>query len=98
MQRDAWILLDENQWTTEWSKVVSLASVEPILSETRRTRSGATYASSNIYSSLEGIHILAISNIIKRPVIVLTDNFVHDLKGQALAPNNIGGKISILLN
>lgn len=96
LQGNAWVLLEENQWSSEWSKVVSMTSIEPIHSETRRTRSGATYASSNTYSSLEGIHISAISNLIKRPVIVVTDDIIHDLRGRALAPNNLGGRFYIL--
>ena len=43
------------------------------------------------YSPLEDIHIFALSNILARPIIVLSETTYHGLQGKSLQPNNISG-------
>lgn len=43
------------------------------------------------YSSLEEIHIFVIANILKRPIIVLSDPMVRSLAGHSIQPDNFGG-------
>lgn len=43
------------------------------------------------YDSLEEIHVLALSYVLRRPIIVISDNILRDINGEALAPNNFGG-------
>jgi OTU domain-containing protein 7 len=43
------------------------------------------------YDSLEEIHVLALSYVLRRPIIVVSDTILRDINGEALAPNNFGG-------
>ena len=43
------------------------------------------------YESLEEVHIFVLSNILKRPIIVLGEPVVRSIHGHSLAPNNFVG-------
>ena len=45
----------------------------------------------SIYESLEEIHIFALSHVIRRPIIVISDTILRDLHGEDLAPIFFGG-------
>ena len=87
-----WTQLSERQWEPEWANVIRMASTDPLQSETRHTRSGAAFSSVKTYSFLETVHVAAIANIVKRPIIVIADRFVLDEEGMAFSNNYIGGK------
>lgn len=42
-------------------------------------------------NSLEEIHVLAISYVLRRPIIVLCDDYLRNVHGELLAPISIGG-------
>jgi hypothetical protein len=48
-------------------------------------------ASPEYIKSLEDLHVLALSYILKKPIIVYSDKFVFDVEGQPLSPNNFQG-------
>lgn len=43
------------------------------------------------YDSLEEIHVLALSYVLRRPIIVIADIVLRDINGDALAPITFGG-------
>ncbi len=43
------------------------------------------------FECLEEIHIFVLANILRRPIIVLSEAVVRNLRGSALGPNNFGG-------
>ncbi|XP_062851965.1 tumor necrosis factor alpha-induced protein 3 isoform X2 [Trichomycterus rosablanca] len=66
-------------WDEEWEKIVAMASPA---------------ASSNglQFDSLEDIHIFVLSNILRRPIIVIADQVVRSMKsGTSFSPLNFGG-------
>ncbi|XP_022236295.1 OTU domain-containing protein 7A-like, partial [Limulus polyphemus] len=46
---------------------------------------------SNIYESLEEIHVLALAHILRRTVIIIADTTLKDVTGEPLAPIPFGG-------
>ncbi|XP_028845822.1 tumor necrosis factor alpha-induced protein 3 [Denticeps clupeoides] len=66
-------------WEEEWEKIVEMAS--PVSS-----------GSGLQFDSLEDIHIFVLSNILRRPIIVIADNMVRSMKsGTSFSPVNVGG-------
>lgn len=66
-------------WEEEWEKIVDMAS--PV-------------ANSNglQFDSLEDIHIFVLSNILRRPIIVIADQVLRSMKsGTSFSPLNVGG-------
>lgn len=43
------------------------------------------------YDSLEEIHVLALSYVLRRPIIVIADTVLRDINGEKFAPITIGG-------
>ena len=44
-----------------------------------------------IYESLEEIHIFVLAHVLRRPIIIIADTMLKDLKGQAFFPIPFGG-------
>ncbi|KAG7493007.1 hypothetical protein MATL_G00020670 [Megalops atlanticus] len=66
-------------WEEEWEKIVNMASPE----------SGRSALQ---YDSLENIHIFILSNILRRPIVVIADQVLRSLKsGSSFSPLNVGG-------
>ncbi|KAI4812734.1 hypothetical protein KUCAC02_024102 [Chaenocephalus aceratus] len=66
-------------WEDEWEKIVKMAS--PISSSNGLQ-----------FDSLEDIHIFVLSNILRRPIIVIADQVVRSMKsGSSISPLNVGG-------
>ncbi|UYV72574.1 hypothetical protein LAZ67_9003811 [Cordylochernes scorpioides] len=45
----------------------------------------------DVYEGLEEIHILALSHVLRRPVVVISHTLLMDLNGQPFAPISLGG-------
>lgn len=43
------------------------------------------------YESLEAIHVYALSNVLKRPIIVVSDTVLRNSNNEALSPIPFGG-------
>ena len=43
------------------------------------------------YRSLEEIHIFVLANLIRRPIVILSEGVIRRMDGSSLAPNDIGG-------
>ncbi|XP_019715573.1 tumor necrosis factor alpha-induced protein 3 [Hippocampus comes] len=66
-------------WEDEWDKIVKMAS--PV-----STSNGLQF------DSLEDIHIFVLSNILRRPIIVISDQVLRSMKsGSTISPLNVGG-------
>ncbi|KAL2083716.1 hypothetical protein ACEWY4_021489 [Coilia grayii] len=66
-------------WEEEWKKIVDMAS--PVSSSNGLQ-----------FDSLEDIHIFVLSNILRRPIVVIADSVVRSMKsGSSFAPLNVGG-------
>ncbi|XP_077438475.1 tumor necrosis factor alpha-induced protein 3 [Vanacampus margaritifer] len=66
-------------WEDEWEKIVKMAS--PVSSSNGLQ-----------FDSLEDIHIFVLSNILRRPIIVIADQVLRSLKsGSSISPLNVGG-------
>ncbi|XP_076142190.1 tumor necrosis factor alpha-induced protein 3 [Alosa pseudoharengus] len=66
-------------WDEEWKKIVDMAS--PVSSSNGLQ-----------FDSLEDIHIFVLSNILRRPIVVIADSVVRSMKsGSSFAPLNVGG-------
>ncbi|CAG6016645.1 tumor necrosis factor alpha-induced protein 3 isoform 1-T3 [Menidia menidia] len=66
-------------WEEEWDKIVKMAS--PVSSSNGLQ-----------FDSLEDIHIFVLSNILRRPIIVIADQVVRSMKsGSSISPLNVGG-------
>ncbi|KAK2852992.1 hypothetical protein Q7C36_008193 [Tachysurus vachellii] len=66
-------------WEEEWEKIVDMAS--PV-----------TSSNGLQFDSLEDIHIFVLSNILRRPIIVIADQVLRSMKsGSSFSPLNVGG-------
>uniref|UniRef100_A0A8C2WT06 ubiquitinyl hydrolase 1 n=1 Tax=Cyclopterus lumpus TaxID=8103 RepID=A0A8C2WT06_CYCLU len=66
-------------WEEEWEKIVKMASP-------------ASGSNGLQFDSLEDIHIFVLSNILRRPIIVIADQVVRSMKsGSSISPLNVGG-------
>lgn len=103
MNREAGLIFNETEWAKEWDEIVALASPEPrnnknsarrrsMIMERQSSLSCAESIDVNAtYDSLEEIHVLALSYVLRRPIIVISDNILRDINGEALAPITFGG-------
>lgn len=46
---------------------------------------------SEVYESLEELHVLALAHVLKRPIIVIADTVLKDVTGEPFAPIPFGG-------
>ncbi|XP_064595310.1 tumor necrosis factor alpha-induced protein 3-like [Liolophura sinensis] len=72
--------LNTRDWEEEWDAVLKLGDDTP-----------QNRPDDLPYSSLEEIHIFVIANILKRPIIVLSDPMIRSLAGHSIQPDNFGG-------
>lgn len=101
--REAGLVFSETEWAKEWEEIVALASPEPrnnkyaarrrsMILEKQSSLSCADSIDANAtYDSLEEIHVLALSYVLRRPIIVISDNILRDINGEALSPITFGG-------
>ncbi|XP_067127763.1 OTU domain-containing protein 7B-like isoform X2 [Centruroides vittatus] len=105
--KEAGLVYCEEEWSREWQSLLKLASTEPRLHpyqklsglEKSETSSGRetlesvpeNKGQSDVYESLEEIHVLALAHVLKRPIIVIADTMLKDATGQPFAPIPFGG-------
>lgn len=46
---------------------------------------------SEVYESLEELHVLALAHVLKRPIIIIADTVLKDVTGEPFAPIPFGG-------
>ena len=84
------LTFSDEEWEFEWSEIIRIAS-----NHTRRrptTDSLRRYSTLRPhYESLEEIHVYALANVLRRPIIIVADEFLRDLEGECLAPIYFGG-------
>ncbi|XP_040821174.1 tumor necrosis factor alpha-induced protein 3 [Ochotona curzoniae] len=72
---------DTRNWDDEWDSLIKMASTD-----TAVARGGLQY------HSLEEIHIFVLCNILRRPIIVISDKMLRSLEsGSNFAPLKVGG-------
>ncbi len=76
------------QWDEEWKNVVKSAEDQ---------KNSGSNPNRLPYESLEEIHIFMLSNILRRPIIVLGDTVIRGISGRTLANNNFVGMYLPLL-
>lgn len=98
LNRKAGFVYSEIEWCKEWEEIVALSSTAPRQSfqGNARRRSAAfdrnaSIDGSEIYESLEEIHVLALAHVLKRAIIVISDTVLRDMNGDAMAPISFGG-------
>lgn len=104
INKEAGLIFTEKEWAKEWDEIVALASAEPRNRKNvarRRSmvferQSSLSYPDTNesvnaTYDSLEEIHVQALSCVLRRPIIVISDIVLRDINGEALAPISFGG-------
>uniref|UniRef100_A0A0K0DEE3 ubiquitinyl hydrolase 1 n=1 Tax=Angiostrongylus cantonensis TaxID=6313 RepID=A0A0K0DEE3_ANGCA len=80
------LTLSDEEWMQEWNGIVALASPIP-----RRTDDSSSDSTDQIYESLEAVHVFALSHVLKRPIIVVSDTVLRNAKGEELSPISFGG-------
>lgn len=68
------------EWETEYEMVKQMASPE-------RSRSSANLP----YQSLEEFHIFILANILRRPILVISQDKMHSVQGVSLQPHPVSG-------
>lgn len=98
LNRKAGFVYSEIEWCKEWEEIVALSSTAPrqsFLGNARRRSAvfdrNASIDGSEIYESLEEIHVLALAHVLKRSIIVVSDTVLRDMNGDAMAPISFGG-------
>ena len=80
----------DEEWEFEWGEIIHIATNKP-----RRqpvTASLRRYSSLRLsYESLEEIHVFALAHVIRRAIIIISNNVLKDYSGQDLAPIYFGG-------
>ncbi|XP_017519435.1 tumor necrosis factor alpha-induced protein 3 isoform X2 [Manis javanica] len=72
---------DTRNWTDEWDNLIKMATTDTLVA-----RSGLQY------NSLEEIHVFVLCNILRRPIIVISDKMLRSLEsGSSFAPLKVGG-------
>ncbi|KAK0075743.1 hypothetical protein PV325_006439, partial [Microctonus aethiopoides] len=74
----------ETEWLTEWQSIVEMASANP------RSQTAMSYQSLE-EASIIFVHVLALSHVLCRPIIVIAETMLRDCEGVALAPIPFGG-------
>ncbi|OAF71223.1 hypothetical protein A3Q56_01008, partial [Intoshia linei] len=80
-------ILSESEWKLEWDNVVNLSKCEP--------KSKESYP---VYYSLEPIHVFILSNMLKRCIIVYSQEMVKDASGNDISKNSFRGIYSPYLH
>ncbi|XP_038623944.1 tumor necrosis factor alpha-induced protein 3 isoform X1 [Tachyglossus aculeatus] len=72
---------DTRNWDEEWENLVQMASADTSVSR-----------SALQYNSLEEIHIFVLANILRRPIIIISDKMLRSLEsGSNFSPLKVGG-------
>lgn len=78
------LIFSESEWAKEWNDILTLSKITPRVNE-NGTNSEQTY------ESLELIHVYALANVLKRPIVVVSDTVLKNAKGESLSPIPFGG-------
>lgn len=104
--KPAGLILCEDEWKREWQTLLKMASSEPRVRAAQSTTSTDVKKPNggkkietlpedemqpHVYESLEEIHILALAHVLQRPIIVIADTMLKDVKGEPFAPIPFGG-------
>lgn len=84
------LVFSEEEWDFEWHEIVRIATNKP----RRRPTTNSLKRYSTLrphYESLEEIHVFGLAHVIRRPVIVIADEFIRNMDGEPLAPVYFGG-------
>lgn len=101
--REAGLILCEEEWEREWQSLLKMASTEPRVRAHSDTKGSGLNGGKkfdmlpedemqpHVYESLEEIHILVLAHVLKRPIIVIADTMLKDVTGEPFAPIPFGG-------
>ena len=84
------LTFSEEEWEFEWHEIIRIATNQPRRHPT--TDSLRRYSTLRPhYESLEEVHVFAMAHVLRRPIIVVADNFLRNMHGEPLAPIYFGG-------
>ncbi|GBM46064.1 OTU domain-containing protein 7B [Araneus ventricosus] len=99
--KEAGLIYCEEEWEREWKNLLKLSSSEPRQSSIQRNLSEQSCSSSSgtqssdyqseVYESLEEMHVLALAHVLKRAIIIISDTVLKDVTGEPFAPIPFGG-------
>ena len=83
-------MFSEEEWEFEWSEIVRIATNQPRRRPTTDTLKRYSTLRTH-YESLEEIHVFAMAHVLRRPIIIVADEYVRDMNGEPFAPIYFGG-------
>ncbi|KAI6208554.1 OTU domain-containing protein [Aphelenchoides besseyi] len=83
------LVLTEDEWQKEWATISALASLTPRVFGSENGSSSKS--DDTIYQSLEILHVYVLANILKRPIIIVSDTILRNANGEELSPIPFGG-------
>lgn len=84
------LTFSEEEWEFEWHEIIRIATNQPRRYPT--TDSLRRYSTLRPhYESLEEVHVFAMAHVLRRPIIVVADDFLRNMHGEPLAPIYFGG-------
>ncbi|XP_013403493.1 OTU domain-containing protein 7B isoform X2 [Lingula anatina] len=105
--KESGLLYSEEEWSKEWQSLLTLASSTPRSQPggsergccdspaTRSSRLSWHKCEGNggdlYYESLEELHVFVLAHVLHRTVIVIADQYLKDINGEAFAPIPFGG-------
>jgi hypothetical protein len=75
------VIIFLQQWQGQWEDILKNAE----------DRVQTANINASALECLEGIHIFVLVNILRRPIIVLSETVLNDFQGQAIGYNHLGG-------
>ena len=84
------LIFSEEEWEFEWSEILRICTNQ----RRRRPTTDSLRRYSTLrphYESLEEVHVFGLSHVLRRPVIVVADEYIRDMNGEPLAPVYFGG-------
>ena len=84
------LTFSDEEWEFEWHEIMRICT-----NQTRRrptTDSLRRYSTLRPhYESLEEVHVFGLSHVLRRPIIIVADEYLRDMNGEPLAPIYFGG-------
>jgi OTU domain-containing protein 7 len=84
-------VFSEEEWDFEWNEIIRISTSKPRRVPTTDSLKRYSSLRANSYESLEEIHVFGLAHVLKRPIIVLADEYLRNMDGEPLAPIYFGG-------
>ncbi|EDO31182.1 predicted protein [Nematostella vectensis] len=95
------LIYTEEEWAREWEEVLRIASTVRRHSQhaSEDSLNPGTFSEESedeikglgAFESLEEIHVFVLAHVLRRPIVVIAEQFLRDFSGDAIAPIPFGG-------